>query len=214
MSHPVTWIAVIAATGLLALGALALALGRVGENRTAQRLDSAGPYRGSEAPGRIALPDFTLADSTGKVVRSRRLRGRVVLLTFLDSQCTESCPLIASQVAGTLDGLTPRERSQIVAIAISTDPEEDSRRSVQAFLRRNRAAGRLQYLGGGEPVVKLRALWKRFHILSSLESGQDTLHSAPVRIYDRSGVWAATLHAGADLTQANLAHDLRLALLS
>jgi len=214
MSHPVTWIAVIAAAGLLVVAALAFALGRAGENRAAEQLGSAGPYRGSEAPGRIALPDFALADSTGKVVRSRRLRGRVVLLTFLDSQCTESCPLIASQVARTLDALTPRERSQIVPIAISTDPAEDSRRSVRVFLRRNRAVGRLHYLGGGEPVARMRALWKRFHILSSLESGQDTLHSAPVRIYDRSGVWVATLHAGADLTRANLAHDLRLALLS
>ncbi len=213
MSHPVTWIAVIAAAGLV-IGVLAFALGRAGENRAAELLGSAGPYRGSEPPGRIPLPDFTLSDSTGKIVRSRRLRERVVLLTFLDSQCTESCPLIASQIARTIDGLTPRERSQIVPIAISTDPEEDSPRSVQVFLRRNRAVGRLRYLGGGEPVAKLRALWKRFHILSSLESGQDTLHSAPVRIYDRSGVWVATLHAGADLTRANLAHDLRLALVS
>ena len=58
----------------------------------------------------------------------------------------------------------------------------------------------------------MRPLWERFQILSALESGEDTLHSAPVRIYDRGGVWVATLHAGADLSEANLLHDIRAAL--
>lgn len=58
----------------------------------------------------------------------------------------------------------------------------------------------------------MRRLWKRFQILSSLESGEDTLHSAPVRIYDRDGVWAATLHAGVDLNEEHLLDDIRAAL--
>ena len=51
-----------------------------------------------------------------------------------------------------------------------------------------------------------------FQVLSSLETGQGTLHSAPVRIYDRSGTSVASLHAGADLSEANLNHDIRVAL--
>jgi len=97
-------------------------------------------------------------------------------------------------------------------VAISTDPAEDTEVSVRRFLARNRALGSLQYLGGGQPERELRSVWKSFYVLSSLESGQDTLHSAPVRIYDRSGTWVATLHAGADLSEANLLHDIRVAL--
>jgi protein SCO1/2 len=176
--------------------------------------DGAGgaAYRGSQPPGGILLPEFALRDEQGTLVRSHDLRDKVVVLTFLDSQCTESCPIIASQVARTLDRLSPAERRELVAVAISTDPAEDTRASVHDFLRRNRALGKLRYLGGGESVDMLRALWKRFAILSSLESGEDTLHSAPVRVYDRDGVWVSTLHAGADLTPASLAHDIRLAL--
>lgn len=173
--------------------------------------DSQGPYRGSEPPTRIELVDFALRDDNEEVVRSSSLRGKVVVLTFLDSQCTESCPIIASQVGRAFDLLSLAERRRVYAVAISTDPEEDTTASVRSFLRRNRALGTLHYLGGGEPEAKLRPLWKRFQILSSLESGEDTLHSAPVRIYD-GGVWVATLHAGVDLTPANLAHDIRVAL--
>jgi len=171
-----------------------------------------GQYRGSEPPGGIAMSAFSLRNHDGRPIGSRDLRGRVTVLTFLDSQCTESCTVIAWTVARTLDALTQDERGDVRAVAISTDPTEDTPRSVRSFLARNRAVGRLLYLGGGQPEGELRDVWTAFKVLSSLESGQDTLHSAPVRIYDRSGEWVATLHAGADLTQANLAHDIRVAL--
>lgn len=81
---------------------------------------------------------------------------------------------------------------------------------MRAFLGKQRALGRLLYLRG--PEREMRSLWKRFQILASLESGEDTLHSAPVRIYDRESIWVATLHAGVDLNEANLLHDIRSAL--
>lgn len=172
----------------------------------------AGPYRGSEPPSGIRLADFELRDDTGELVRSRDLRGKVVVLTFLDSQCTESCPIIAAQIARAVDGLAAEERRLVEAVAISTDPAEDTPQSVRAFLRRNRALGRLRYVGGGQPARELRPVWKRFQILSSLDSGEDTLHSAPVRVYDGHGVWVSSLHAGVDLTPENLVHDVRTAL--
>jgi cytochrome oxidase Cu insertion factor (SCO1/SenC/PrrC family) len=169
-------------------------------------------YRGSAPPPAIALPEFTLPDSSGALVSSRELKGKVVLVTFLDSQCTEACPIIASQIARALDGLESEERAAVAPLAISTDPEEDTPAAVRDFLRKNRAGGRLRYLVA--PVEQLRPVWDSFQIAASFDTGVDTLHSAPVRIYDRKGVWVSTLHAGADLTRENLAHDIRLALRS
>jgi cytochrome oxidase Cu insertion factor (SCO1/SenC/PrrC family) len=214
------WLFAAGVAALFALGVLAAGLGVANwergdaarETATLDRLDE-GPYRGSEPPGRIELVDFTLRDHAGALVRSSSLREKVVLLTFLDSQCTEACPVIAAQIARTYDFLSTAERRRIFAVAISTDPKEDTATSVRAFLRRNRALGKLHYVGSREPESRLRRVWKRFQILSSLESGKDTLHSAPVRIYV-GGIWVATLHAGVDLTPANLAHDVRVALAS
>jgi protein SCO1/2 len=170
----------------------------------------AGAYRGSRPPARLEMPTFALRDYTGAVVRSSDLRGKVVAMTFLDSQCTDSCPVIARQVAVTADRLTSRERDRVAFVAISTDPAEDTPRSIRAFLARHGALGTLRYLDGSED--ELRRLWQQFAILSSLQSGKDDLHSAPVRIYDSTGRWVATQHAAADLTPANLTHDLRVAL--
>jgi cytochrome oxidase Cu insertion factor (SCO1/SenC/PrrC family) len=95
-------------------------------------------------------------------------------------------------------------------LALTADPEEDTPRSVRRFLSSQRAEGRLDYLLGTES--QLRPLWKALSVLPSLDTGRDTVHSAPLRIYDRDGVWVATLHAGADLSESNLNHDIRAAL--
>lgn len=168
-----------------------------------------GAYRGSEPPARIVMPDFALQDYEGKQVSSDGLLGGVVLLTFLDAQCKETCPVIAAQVAQTFGRMDPDLRAKVTAVAISTDPDEDTSEAVRSFLRRTRAEGELRYLTSPTPAIK--RIWGKFQILSSLESGTDSTHSAPVRIYDPSGLWVSTLHAGVDLTDENLIHDLRVA---
>lgn len=198
-----------ARVALVSLGALAL----VGLGVSAIFLLRAGgepQYRGSEPPAVITLPNFSLPDQSGRTVSSKELRGKVVAVTFLDSQCTESCPIIASQIARTLERFPPDRRREVAAIAISTDPEEDTPGAVQSFLAKNRAQGLLRYLVA--PVEQIRPVWDSFHISASFDTGIDTLHSAPVRIFDREGKWVSTLHAGADLTSENLAHDLVVAL--
>ncbi|MBA2642909.1 MAG: SCO family protein [Actinobacteria bacterium] len=208
---------VVAAIGLGVAVAVALMVSLDGDSPTARQTSpvaASDRYRGGEPPPGITLSDFSLRNYDGRLIRSGDLLGRVTLLTFLDSQCTDSCPVIAWTVARTIDSLTSAERRDVRAVAISTDPTEDTERSVRRFLAGNRALGRLLYVGGGQPETELRAVWDRFHVLSSLESGADTLHSAPVRIYDRHGAWVTTLHAGADLTEASLAHDIRVALTS
>jgi protein SCO1/2 len=203
-----TWL-LVPAFGCLAMmgtiAALAYWIGRDGADTP-----SAGPYRGSEPPARIMLPEFALTSYSGGKVSSTELRGKVVLLTILDAQCTDVCPIIASVVAGSVDRLSSEERGQVRALGITGDPAEDTPAAVRSFLSKRRAIGKLDYLLGTEK--ELRPLWTALQILPSLDTGRDTLHSAPLRIYDRAGAWVATLHAGVDLTEANLLHDIRTAL--
>jgi SCO1/SenC len=106
--------------------------------------------------------------------------GKVTLLTFLDSQCTDACPVIAVDLARGIDALSPSERADVVAVALSVDPDEDTRASVDRFLRARHALGRIRYLV--TPADTLKRLWGEFLILPSVRSGSDSIHSAPVRI--------------------------------
>ena len=165
-------------------------------------------FRGSEPPDGLALPAFSLRDDEGRVVRSDELRDKAVAVTFLDTRCTEACPIIAAQVGQAMRALGDHA-GHVEALAISVDPLRDTPAKVDAFLQRYRAKGALRYLNGS--VSELRPVWKAFAVAAAHDTGNPNMHSAPVRIFDRSGRWRSTLHPGVDLTPQSLAHDLRVA---
>ena len=162
--------------------------------------------RGARAPEGFSLPGFSLRDADGGRVARDDLRGKASVVTFLESRCKEACPVIATQVSRALAMLSPAERSRVAALAISTNPRDDTPASVRAFLRREHADPALRYLIGTER--ELRPVWKAFLVASALDSGDADVHSAPVRLYDRSGRWVSTFYAGVNLTPAALRHDL------
>lgn len=185
------------------LAALAVVLGFV------LARDGGDPdFRGSQPPEGLEMPAFNVELENGSFLRSGELRGKAVAVTFLDTQCTEACPVAARQIGEALQ-LLGDDRDRVVALAFSVDPEHDTTRSIRAFLSRSRASG-LRYVDA--PIENLRSVWSDFQIQPSVDTGSSNLHSVPVRVYDTGGQWRSTLHPGADLTPANLAHDLELAL--
>lgn len=165
-------------------------------------------FRGNAPPEGLALPAFSLRDDEGRVVRSSELRDKAVAVTFLDTRCTEACPIIAAQVGQAVKALGDHA-SHVEALAISVDPTADTPARIDAFLQRYRAKGALRYLAGS--VAELRPVWKAFAVAAAHDTGNPNMHSAPVRIFDHTGTWRSTLHPGVDLTAASLAHDLRVA---
>jgi protein SCO1/2 len=166
-------------------------------------------FVGSSPPVRMTLPGFSLHDHKGRPLGDADVRGKVVLVTFLETKCTEACPIVAAQIREGLARLDPQERDEIAAIAISTHPGDDTPESVGEFLARHRVAGALRYLIGTE--AELRPVWEAFAVLPALDSGSANIHSAPVRVFDRDGTWVSTLHSGADLTPEALVNDVRAA---
>jgi protein SCO1/2 len=161
--------------------------------------------RGSTPPAGLTLPSFALPDQNGRTIESDDLRGKVVLVTFLETQCTESCPIIGEMIREAfrrLDG-------EAVALGISVHPGDDTPAAVREYLRRHRLRGELHYLVAAER--ELRPVWKAFAVLPAVDTHDPNIHSAPVRVYDADGEWVSTLHAGADLTPDNLVNDVRAA---
>jgi protein SCO1 len=203
------WIVVVAlGIGLVPLvGALAI---RPGSDDGSVASTPDGRYRGSEPPPDIRLPAFRLASYRGPVVSTRSLRGKVAVVTFLDTKCTDKCPILANQVAAGLRRIPSDQRRRVAAFAISVNPKIDTPRSIQRFLARRHALAELDFLRGS--IAEMRPVWKAFHILSAYETGNADVHSADVRIFDRRGEWVSTLHAGVDLNAENLSEDILAAL--
>jgi cytochrome oxidase Cu insertion factor (SCO1/SenC/PrrC family) len=125
-------------TALLALAVVsfialaALARDREGDEPTAIVERQEGPFRAGPLPDgldRKPAPGFRLADARGGTLDSRALRGRPYLLTFLFTDCRDVCPLIGREIGQALHQLGSRAR-EVAAVAISVDPEGDTRPAV------------------------------------------------------------------------------------
>ncbi len=64
-------------------------------------------------------PDFALHDQTGRPISLRALRGRTVVLTFIDPVCRNLCPLEAKVLNDVAGQLPAGERPAIVAVSVN-----------------------------------------------------------------------------------------------
>ena len=91
------------------------------------------------------------------------LRGKVVLLTFLDPVCTSDCPLIAQEfrAAGQLLGASS---SQVELVAIAANPVFYQRVYTEAFTREEGLSQvpNWQFLTGS--LATLRQVWAAYGI--------------------------------------------------
>jgi protein SCO1/2 len=195
------------AIALLAAGVIPLTIGAV---LVHEQGGGTSTYRGSRPPAGMHSPDFRLRSYRGPVVHSRDLRGKVVLVTFLDTRCTTQCPIIAGILGEAMRKLPAPVRAKTVAFAISVDPEYDTPTSVRRFLRRRNALGTFDFLLGTER--QLRPVWRSFYVLAVSKTANPNIHSADVRVFDPSGIWVSILHVGVDLTPASVVHDVETAL--
>ena len=130
----------------------------------------------------------------------RSLRGRPVVVTFLYTTCQDSCPIQAQTVRGALDELG----HDVPALAIAVDPPRDTPERAQAFLAKQRATGRIDFVLGSR--AELRPLWNGFAIRPQSVTEE---HQARFTLVDSRG-FQRVGYPGAEATPERLAHDLRL----
>lgn len=180
---------------VFALGAIVLAAGgRDGDG------DDSSTFEGATMPAGLRAPDFELRNQDGEPVSMRALRGRPVIVTFLYTTCQDSCPIQAQTVRGALDELG----HDVPALAVAVDPPRDTPERAQAFLAKQRATGRIDFVLGSR--AELRPLWKGFAIQPQSVTQE---HQARFTIVDARG-FQRVGYPGSEATPERLAHDVRL----
>lgn len=176
----------------------------------AEHANSSG-FDGALLPGHVGAPGFTLTDLAGRRVSLGRYSGRVVLLSFLSTACAPTCPLVAQQIRGALDELSPppapgQRARAIPVLIVSADPAADTPARVRRFLAAAALTGRVEYLTG--PRAELRRVWRAYNVVPSQLANADSAHPAAVLLIDRAGD-ERDLFQVEQLTPEALAHDVR-----
>jgi protein SCO1/2 len=187
---------VTAAAALAAVVAVAIA----NVHRSAPAASPASAFDGALMPPGIRAPDFTLRDQYGRPVSEHEYLGRPVVVTFLYTTCTNSCPAEAQQIKGAFDDLG----HDLPALAISVDPGNDTPANARKFLAEQGMTGRIRFVLGTRR--ELAPLWHGYAITPQTPHAE---HMALIVLVDRHGVMRVT-YPQSQTTPERLAHDLRL----
>ncbi len=68
--------------------------------------------------------DFTLTDQNGLPFRMSEQKGKVVVMCFIYTHCTDICPFIAAKVKEVYQQLGP-DANRMTFVAVTTDPKRD-----------------------------------------------------------------------------------------
>jgi protein SCO1/2 len=166
-------------------------------------------------PPRDAL-DFTLQDQRGQRVRLRDLHGKVVVLTFLYTSCTDICPLVAAKLREA-NGALRDGRGDVVFLAVTVDPERDTVARMAEYSRRWGMFDHWHFLTGS--ARELEPVWRYYWVgeVRRAARGQagsaadhEIQHAAPVHLIDRAG--RVRVAYGSTFRPPELAHDVEILL--
>ncbi len=130
----------------------------------------------------VAAPAFSLVDQKGSTVSLSQLKGRVVALTFLDTQCTSLCKLQASLLGGVQADLG--SSVPLTLVVISVHPEADTPAAINTFAAAHGLREPYAWLNGSKS--QLAGVWGDYGITVQPAAG-DLAHSSVIYLLDKRG---------------------------
>lgn len=140
-------------------------------------------------------PALGLPDQNGRRTTVAALRGHVVLLTFLDSKCTNLCPIEGAQLAQVQHDVPAADRPELVVVSVNP---ADTRASVARFVRQAGWSRPWRWLLGTKRT--LAPVWNAYHIGvrfshgRAVQTGNTTIrvagsvsHTIALYVIDRQG---------------------------
>jgi cytochrome oxidase Cu insertion factor (SCO1/SenC/PrrC family) len=203
-------VASAAAVGVIILGVAPMAAAQaspVADTILAQSID------GSSARLDFPAPPFSLTGQRGQPVTLASLRGKVVLLTFLDDTCTVDCPLIAQEFrqAGQLLAADTR---RVELVAINYNPLYTQVSYLRAFDNQERMASVPNWLYLTGSRARLERVWRHYGVPPAQVSpaGSMIAHGDYAFVIDQAGRIRQELNfdtgPGTQATKASFAAEL------
>jgi cytochrome oxidase Cu insertion factor (SCO1/SenC/PrrC family) len=181
-------------SGAALLAALAGATALAGCGGDAATGQASGPQASSAAMSNPNLdigtslggepaPDFRLVNQFGRPMSLSQFRGKVVMLGFEDSQCTNVCPLTTQSMVLAKQLLGPAG-DQVKLLGVDANPDATSVANVLSYTRTHGMVNQWDFLTGSMP--QLKAIWKSYHIAVQVERGQID-HTPALFVIDSKG---------------------------
>ena len=148
--------------------------------------DKTPTYEGTELSSEA--PDFQLTDQNGSTVNLSDFRGKVVVLTFMDTKCADTCPLTAAHFREAYRQLKQEEAKRVVFLGVNVNIDESDVSDVLETTH----AWRLDeipswhFLTGSRD--SLEPVWKDYGVVAEHNpDGHSMMHTPGTFLIDPSG---------------------------
>lgn len=171
---------------LLALLIVVIAvLGSTTRSSSSSAATGSQPYAGTALSG--SAFDFRLVDQHGDAVSLSELRGKVVVLAFMDSECKDICPLTAQQLRDAYQSLPVSEATSVILVAVNVDLKANSVADVATATRKWQLdeISDWHFLTGSSQA--LEPVWKAYGIEVAATTNGDLTHTPGVFVIDQAG---------------------------
>jgi cytochrome oxidase Cu insertion factor (SCO1/SenC/PrrC family) len=133
--------------------------------------------------GSQPAPDIKLVNQFGQPMSLSQFRGKVVMLSFEDSECTTVCPLTTTSMLEAKQ-LLGAAGNQVQLLGVDANPTATSVADVLAYSRVHGMVNQWDFLTGSS--AQLKAVWNAYHIAVQIEQGQID-HTPALFVIDQRG---------------------------
>jgi cytochrome oxidase Cu insertion factor (SCO1/SenC/PrrC family) len=135
----------------------------------------------------IRAPGFTLTDQDGHTMSMASLRGKVVVLEFMDPHCTDICPIVSQEFVDAYHELGPLA-GKVVFAAVNVNQYHATVADVATFSDAQRLNTIPSWHFFTGPVPALQTVWRDYDIAVQAPSpNADIIHTSSVYFIDAQG---------------------------
>lgn len=142
----------------------------------------------SRLPVIQAAPDFALIDQTGKPVRLADFKNQVVVVSFIFTTCSGSCPATTSRMVLLQEELKRQGRwgKDIRLVSITLDPERDTPHKLRSYMQLYDADAKgWSFLTG--PALDVQRVMAAWGMWARKAANEQLDHPSRVFLVDRHG---------------------------
>jgi cytochrome oxidase Cu insertion factor (SCO1/SenC/PrrC family) len=133
--------------------------------------------------GSRSAPDFRLENQFGQPMSLSQFRGKVVMLSFEDSECTTVCPLTTQSMVEAKQ-LLGAAGDKVQLLGIDANPDATSVADVLSYSRVHGMVNQWDFLTGS--LAQLKSAWRAYQIEVQIEQGQID-HTPALFVIDQQG---------------------------